>query len=384
MSTGHGCQSREHACSGFRPPCSIEPMHPSIRRSAVLVASFLTVTFHTSARSEPAPMLASLTLPRPADSVDASSDTSGTLHVALVREGRCWYQARTRDGGEFTSPRPVDPGVPPIQVNRQFRPRIHASPKGTLWILWQEHPGMKLMRSKDSGTSWQSVSIDRGGSEEIDVPAMGIGPGGQVAVVWVDPSGPKEPDDNFASHLELALAPDGEHFEPPRRITVDGARACPCCLPAVAIDREGRILVAYRSSRANIKESALLVSKDRGQTFTGTQLSNHRWKFIGCPMSGPVIATDARDAVVAWTSGENMFCAWSRDGASTFGSAVRLGRGQFLAASVGTRPMLVWDEGHQTGLWPASSSSPDPRASIRPAGALVPDPQGGFALIQSP
>jgi len=348
-----------------------------------ILLPFLHVILHTLAWGDTSPSVVELKLPWAVDSIDATRDTSGTLHLAVLQKGRCLYSARPAAGGEFAGPIAVDPAGPAVQANQgDRRPRIQVSPDGSLWILWQEHPGMKLLRSQDAGKTWQRISIDLGDVKEIDVPAMGIGPRGEVVVVWVDPSAPREPDDKFAAHLMISIAPDGERFGEAHRITSDGARACPCCTPAVAVGPEGQIMVAYRSSRANIKESALLRSSDGGRTFTGAQLSNHRWEFIGCPMSGPVIARAGQEVVVGWTSGEDMYCAWSRDAAASFTPEVRLGRGHYIAAAAGDRPLLIWDEGRQTGLWPGSSKDPRPRADIRPTGALVADPRHGFLLLQ--
>lgn len=352
-------------------------------RIFVALSLLLCASDTARAKGEGLALLDRLVLPWAVKSVTACRDPAGKLHVAGVQEGRVVHASARARGSDFGQPMVIDEDPAAPAVGKHSGLQLRAAPGGDLWAAWQSKAGLQVFRSRPPHESWQRVPVDLGKAVDLDVMAIGVGPDGTVALVWSHTGDPKEPDDSVAAHLYLALAPDGASFGPARRITEDGYRACPCCQPAIAMVEAGRMAVLYRSSRANIKESAVLLSKNGGRTFEHRQLSRHAWKFMGCPAVGPAIAWKDKDLVGVWANDKDIYCSWSRDGAETFGTPVHLGTGRFVAAAVGDVPFITWEMGPQTGIWPASSPEPRPEVAFPPAGALVSSATSGFVLIQS-
>lgn len=317
---------------------------------------------------------------------DAGYDAQGTLHMVLARETGCTYTSRSADGHGFASERAL-PGSERPQVGGERRPHILIGTGGRLFALWQTEAGIQAATSADHGHSWTAISTDALTSRTgVDVFNSALGADGTLYLVWAAERDEKLPDDSVAQHLYLASTTDaGKVFTTPRAITTDGARACPCCVPAIATGAPGELWIAYRSSRANTKEIHLLASRDSGRTFLVQQLSDHKWMMDGCPMAGPSIGVAGSRLVLSWTSRGDMFTAASVDSGRTFSKPERLGRGRFnqVAVSPAGQILQVWDEGDKTGLWWRDDPHPAERVSLTPKGALVAAPNGRFELLQS-
>jgi hypothetical protein len=329
--------------------------------------------------------LAPIAVPPDVVAGDGCYDAAGNLHLVLARDGACFYAVRPAGGTALEPGRPIPYYGDPLRFGGERRPRILVHPAGDLFVLWQAERGLHLAASRDRGRSWAEVpTAHLTGKAGIDVPNAAIGGDGALHLVWVDERDPALPDDEIAKHLYLASSRDGGRtFTAPRPITTDAARACPCCVPAIACGEAGEVRVAYRSSVANVKETSLLTSADGGRTFAERTLSDHRWLIQGCPMAGPSIGIAGPRIVLSWTSEGHMYTASSTDGGKTFTRPERLGRGRFnQVAGRRSGPILMtWDEGHQTGLWWSDDPRPAPRADITPRGVLIAGPDQRFDLL---
>ena len=137
---------------------------------------------------------------------------------------------------------------------------------------------------------------------------------------------------------------------------------CYCCKTSLAIDRDGRVYVAWRHVYpGNVRDIAFSLSSDGGKTFAAPiRVSDDRWVLDGCPENGPALAVDARHRVhVVWPTlvpspvhaGEptlELFHAMSSDG-RRFTTRQRIPSGgvaRHPQLALGNRDELVvvWDE----------------------------------------
>jgi hypothetical protein len=111
------------------------------------------------------------------------------------------------------------------------------------------------------------------------------------------------------AHIFWARSRDGGLGFGPNRMLTD--RMCPCCRPW-AIERAGRIAVAYRAARGDWRDPALAVSHDGGGSFgLDTLISDDRWTLPGCPSIGPAIApTTSGAGLYAWYTGAGEPGVW--------------------------------------------------------------------------
>lgn len=298
------------------------------------------------------------------------------LHVVYAKEKRAFYARGTVEAlGEAL---PVDREGPEVIAGGERGPWLHVTDDAVL-VLWQVRDGLHLVRSADQGRTWQRSRATDEGTEGVDMPLLAGGPDGRVHVAWVDGRDGKRAGDAVAAELYLATSTDGGRtFGRPVKVTADAPGVCPCCQPALAVDADGKVWIAYRSSERNTKEIALL--RVERQRVTAAQVSDDRWQFNGCPMAGPSLAVSGpgEGFVLAWRRDGDVQAVVSRRGPSRFEPQERLGRGRYYATAVDGRGrlLLLWDEGPQTGyreLWEGGRSG---RADRPASGWLVGLPEG--------
>ncbi|PYT29671.1 MAG: hypothetical protein DMG58_15890, partial [Acidobacteria bacterium] len=82
---------------------------------------------------------------------------------------------------------------------------------------------------------------------------------------------------------------DGATFEREKPVWDRATGACGCCGLNVFADRKGTVYVLYRSATEVVhRDMYLMVSKDHGQTFEGTDVS--KWNVGYCVMSSEAFA----------------------------------------------------------------------------------------------
>jgi hypothetical protein len=132
---------------------------------------------------------------------------------------------------------------------------------------------------------------------------------------------------------------------------------CPCCRTSLAAGPDGAVYVAWRKVFAgDVRDVAIARSADGGRTFTAPA-AVHRdgWVFPGCPHAGPSVAVDGQGrVVVAWYTGREgkpgIFFATSADGARTFNAPTALESGDWVPpsqvklASTPTGILAAWDD----------------------------------------
>lgn len=162
---------------------------------------------------------------------------------------------------------------------------------------------------------------------------------------------------------------------------------CPCCQPALALDAQGKLWIAYRSSERNQKEIQLL--RVDGARASAVQVSSDRWQFNGCPMAGPALALAGQgkraQTVVVWRKDQELQLATGQGLPPRLRAPEPLGTGRAWATAVDGRghALLLWGDGERTAyreLWEGGRSG---RLELAPGGALVGLPQGGFLRVRA-
>ena len=142
--------------------------------------------------------------------------------------------------------------------------------------------------------------------------------------------------------------------------TLVASNVCFCCKTAVAT-RGNDVYIAWRHLYSGgVRDIALARSTDGGRTFLDpVRVSEDNWKIDACPDDGPAVAIDAQGALrVAWPSlvtaaaGPRMaiFESTSRDGGVTFSPRVRVDAAAGgpahprIATGSGGQAAIVWDE----------------------------------------
>lgn len=354
---------------------------------SVVLACALGTAPLAAAPPSPAPVtqVDTVKVPFPADTLDATYDKPGTLHVAFSR-GRSYFYTQRAAGKTAFSP-PVTLGTLPKGADPESSPQIAVWPKGNPCVLWKGGGSILMSLSTDGGKSFTSVSTDsllvKGG--QIEVPTLVVGGDGAMHLVWIDHRDPSDPKDMVSAHLYFSTTRDkGKTWTPARALTKTtrkARRACPCCQPSVAAGPEGELWIAYRTSAENVKEVALLHSADSGRTFTTSQVSDNKWYVKGCPTSGPSLAVSGGHIALTWLSDSDLFAVTSADAGKTFSPQKKLGAGFFhQTAGHADRPVMVFEQGQQTFAWRAGDPVPA-RVDAPPKGTLVATPAGRFELI---
>lgn len=332
-----------------------------------------------------AAQVATVKLPFPADTLDASYDKPGNLHVAFARGRSYYYTQRTAGKSEFAAP--VTLGSLPSGADPESSPQIAVWPGGNPCVLWKGGGQILMALSTDGGKTFVPVSTEslliKNGS--IEVPTLVVGGDGAMHLVWVDHRDPPDPKDMVGTHLYFSTTRDkGKTWTPARALTKTirkARRACPCCQPSAAAGPDGEVWIAYRTSQENVKEVALLHSADSGRTFTTSQVSDNKWYVKGCPTSGPSLAVSGGQIAVTWQSDSDIFAVTSADAGKTFSGQKKLGPGFFhQAAGHSERPVMLFEQGQQTFAWRVGDAVPA-RVDAPPRGTLVATPSGRFELI---
>lgn len=114
-------------------------------------------------------------------------------------------------------------------------------------------------------------------------------------------------------------------------LTIDGM-ACPCCRPMLTLAPDGTLWAAWRKTfEGNVRDIVLAKSTDQGQTFSEPiRVSKDGWVFPACPHRGPSVAVDRLGRLyVAWyTEGTDeqprLLIAVSDDDGKTFSKPMSL------------------------------------------------------------
>lgn len=127
-------------------------------------------------------------------------------------------------------------------------------------------------------------------------------------------------------------------------------RICDCCQTSAAKTENG-LIVAYRDrSEEEIRDIAVV--RFENENWTNPQIiGDDNWKIEGCPVNGPVVASQGKNVAVAWFTAANekpkVQVALSTDNGKTFGSPITINNAK-TAGRVDTK----WSsDGHLVISW---------------------------------
>jgi hypothetical protein len=251
-------------------------------------------------------------------------DSKGGVHLLFFKgdpgQGDLYYSKLPPGKSAFT---------PPLRVNR--RPgtaiavgtirggqialgkgdRVHVAWNGSDRALPKRPKNSSPMlytRMNDAGTAFEpernlmrrTFYLDGGGTLTADAK-------GDVFVAWhaADPAS----KDEAGRKLWVAASRDeGKTFSPEVRANPAPTGACACCSVRAFTDRRGDVLLLYRAAKQNVhRDMTLLVSRDRGRTFSGRDV--HPWDLNTCPMSSESFAEGPGGVYAAWETKSKVYFA---------------------------------------------------------------------------
>lgn len=253
-----------------------------------------------------------------------AADTTGGIHMVYYRgdstHGDLFY-VRSRDGGTtFSGPLRVNsqPGSA-IAAGNIRGAHIALGRNGRVHVAWNgSHaagpagaPGKEPMlytRLNERGTAFEwernliqsAYGLDGGGAVAADG-------AGDVYVLWHAPAPGTEGEGNRRVWIARSTD-DGKTFDPERRVWDRPTGACGCCGLNAFADQRGTLYVLYRSATEIVnRDMYLLVSRDRGATFQGSDIS--KWNVGNCVMSSEGFGESPAGVLSAWETEKQVYFA---------------------------------------------------------------------------
>jgi hypothetical protein len=223
-------------------------------------------------------------------------DTSGVIHLIYFKGdpggGDVFYVRRETGKESFSTPIRVNsqPGSA-VAVGTIRGAQIALGKAGRVHVAWNgsgraipKGPGggapMLYARLNDAGTAFEpqrnlmrlTRDLDGGGSIAADG-------AGNVYVAWHGHEGAGQNEQG--RRLWVARSRDeGKSFAREATAFAQPTGACACCGTRTFAGSDGTVYVLYRSASTNVdRDMYLLVSRDRGDSFTGERI--HPWKVPG-------------------------------------------------------------------------------------------------------
>lgn len=301
-------------------------------------------------------------------SVALAAGADGGVYAAVGSEGGLAVARALPDGG--WGPPVLASGDTPALVHPVERPAIAVGPGGRVAVAWidaesGELPAIWYAQSDDGGASF-------GAPRQI---AQAAGPVAAMVSLAFDGENPLAA---WLDGLDLALARSGDGGASFAPKTILDSQVCDCCQPAPLLTG-GETLVAFRNvvrQGADDLRDIYVVRLD-GDRAAGepVKASDASWQINACPISGPALAGSGEAVYAAWMDGRadversgrrsDIWLARSDDGGRTFGANLRVNpaaEGQHtlpaLAAAPDGRLHLSWlsVEGQEHSIVHTSSS----------------------------
>lgn len=310
------------------------------------------------------------------NSADGSAIATGTIRGAQIALGRNSRVHVAWNGSDRARPKaPADPiskreGAPMLYARMNPSSRTF-EPQRNLIVRTTNLDGGGSIAADDRGgvyVAWHANGLDGGGEESRRI--------------WI------------ARSLD-----DGRTFAGETAISDPATGVCGCCALRLSADRKGDLLLLYRSATNQThRDIYSLVSRDRGQTFSGGRRVQG-WEIAACPMTSMSIA-----------GGTPLLGAWETDGQVYFApldesdrftsppvtdtsEAARRKHPRLAVNGSGT-VLMTWTEGTSWArggslAWQAFTPDAKPMAvkGSRPGvpvwsfSAVVARPDGGFTIL---
>ncbi len=242
-----------------------------------------------------------------------AADADGTLHLVYYQGdpagGDLIYRRSTDGGSTFSAALRVNsvPGSA-VAIGNIRGARLAVGGKGQVHVAWNGSQNaargnsgrapMLYARLNAAGTAFEpernliqlAYGVDGGGGVAADRD-------GRVYVFWHAPMPGKEGEE--FRRVWMARSQDsGKTFEPERIAWNEPTGACGCCSLDAFADGQGAVHVLFRAAHEAVhRDMYLLVSKDHGNTFSGSDVS--KWDVGYCVMSSESFIQAPDGAVLA-------------------------------------------------------------------------------------
>ena len=234
------------------------------------------------------------------------------LHVERVDKVSNIFIRHTRDGISFSAPVRVNDVPGQAAVRNENPPKMLVGPQGDLYVSWGDERekwkgNIHFSRSTDGGKSFSpALTINSDGALPPvghAFQSMAIDRAGRIFIAWIDER--RKTKEDRGAEIWMAVSADrGRTFSADRQIISD---VCECCRTILQTDAAGNIYVAYRTvPRAGkmLRDIVVARSSDGGATFTPTVVSQDGWEINGCPVVGPSMTIDRSGTItMAWFVG---------------------------------------------------------------------------------
>lgn len=247
-------------------------------------------------------------------------DQDGVLHMIYFRgdasAGNIEYVSRKLGQKDFGPPIRVnsEPGDA-VAIGTVRGPQLSLGRNGRIYVIWfgaRAHPGdpsnvmpVLFSRLNDSHTAFEPqqnlMRYAKGGDGGLSVAADGQG---NVYAVW-HAMGSAPGEDHRRVYLARS-SDDGKTFAREVPVSLAELGACGCCGMRAFADDRGTLYVLYRAAKQNIhRDITLLVSTNRGETFSSKTLSP--WELNACPMSTSYLSEGGNRVLAAWETAGQVF-----------------------------------------------------------------------------
>lgn len=140
-------------------------------------------------------------------------------------------------------------------------------PKADLW----------LAASTDGGATWGTPVKCNDAPEKTaaeSMHALAVSGDGVAHVVWLDTRGARNGNQLWYTRVR----DQGRKVEPNRLAyaSPDGT-ICPCCAPALAVDRKGNPVAAFRNAVGGARDGWIALSRDGGKSFIAAKVGRGSW-----------------------------------------------------------------------------------------------------------
>lgn len=318
------------------------------------------------------------------------------VHLAWGQQGSIFH-AESKDGGRtFGEPTRVSSEGEEAFSAMERGPRVAVGGDGTVHVVWSP-PRLRGARysSRAPGAASFTASRDLLGAGGKEAEGLTVAASGDVVLaVWLDNRGPAPANSPIGLPLWGSRSTDGGRtFSAPAALAHDyDGGACACCHLDAGVDGGGRIVVAFRGARDDVRDVFVLRGDAEARRFRSAPVTRENWTFRGCPMDGPRVASGEPLVVACTVDGRVGLAAAGRQG---FGPQARPAeggdRGRFPLALRGTngRLFFAWVAGDNHVHWQvhgdkgavvAAGDAGAVAGESRPTGFL--DGAGVFVIVQ--
>lgn len=349
----------------------------------------------------------------------AAVDAAGALHLVYFKgepSGGDAFYVTSRDGGaSFSKPLRVNSQPASVLGASSARgPHLALGKEGRVHVLWpgsskaqpraplnpamptsSPYNGTPLLYARlDGATFTPQRNLMRRTTALDGDSAIAADSTGRVYVAWhaIKPDGSARGESDRA--VWLARSSDGgATFDEETNVLPEATGVCACCALAMSAAPDGRVAILYRVATAQTHRGMrLLQSRDRGETFTASQLDD--WEIAMCPMSTAALLPVRDGFLGAWeNAGRISLAALPASTSSPLDGGKNCKHPALATNSSGER-LLAWTENTSFGrggdvAWQLFDTAGRPlgdrgRATGLPGHgsvAAVAFPDGRFAVI---